>query len=306
MLPSPHTSRRRVLITGGTGLLGKALLEAVPEAMEATATWHRRPPQEWAHRFLPLEVTDPAAVRQLLSETRPNAVIHAASIGAVDEAERDPERVWQINVLGTQHIAEAARRAGAFLVYISSNAVFDGTSPPYREDAPLRPANRYGALKAEAEERIRASAAAHLIVRPILLYGWPFPGGRENVVARWLTDLEQGRTVRAAQDLFSMPLLVTQCAQVIWEALARGLEGFLHVAGADRISLFEFAREVARAFDCPQGLVVPVPGNELPVLAARPPDTSFVTDRVQRDLGIRPIGVREGLQLMRRARIPVA
>ena len=297
-------SGTRVLITGGTGLLGKALLEATPSGWEIFATHCRnQPPVEWESRFSPLDVRQRESVESLFAKIRPDWVIHTASIGSVDEAERNPDAVFAVNVAGTRNIGTACAQTGALLVHISSNAVFDGTDPPYHEASLTRPANQYGTQKIEAEEWIRRHLSRFLIIRPILMYGWPFPGGRDNVVTRWLAHLEQGRTVPAAQDLFSMPLWVGNGAEAIWAAVSQGRQGIYHLAGADPLSLFEFAQETARAFGLEERLVLPATHAELGLPAPRPQNTSFVTTKMEQELGVRPVGVREGLSIMQKSRL---
>lgn len=299
-------NQSRVLVTGGTGLLGKALLESAPPGWTVHATFHRQPPPpEWRGRFLPLELQQEASIARLFQEARPEVVIHAASVGSVDEAERQPEQVQRINLHGTQRIAEACLRDGARLIFISSNAVFDGKNPPYSEKAPVCPINRYGAMKAEAERWLQGTGLSLLVVRPILIYGWPSPGGRENAVTRWVAALERGRRVRVAKDIVSTPLWAGSCAGAIWSALRKELSGILHVAGPDRVSLDEFARETARVFGFDPGWVEPVLNQELGLAAPRPPDTSFDIQRMRSELGVEPLGIREGLAQMARARLPV-
>ncbi|MBZ5557447.1 MAG: SDR family oxidoreductase [Acidobacteriia bacterium] len=293
----------RVLITGGTGLLGHALLQGAPQSCETLATAFRSAPAvEWRARFRPLDVRDARAVDALIADYRPGVVIHAASVGSVDQAEREPDAVRRTNVDGLAAVGRACARAGARLVFISSNAVFDGTHPPYDEQAPRHAVNQYGRLKIEAEEWLEASGLPHAIVRPILMYGWPPAGGRSNVVTRWLADFEAGRPAEVAQDIRSMPLLASNCADAIWAVVRLDRRGIYHVAGADRVTLVEFARETARVFGCSEDLVVPVPSARFTSLAPRPADTSFVLTKMERDLGVRPLGVHEGLVAMRLAR----
>lgn len=292
-------------MTGGTGLLGKTLLETAPEGWDVVATFYNTPPpMAWRSRFQHLDVRDASAVESLMDAVRPTVVIHTASVGSVDEAERSPEAVRRVNVGGTQAVGQACREVGARLIFISSNAVFDGTRPPYDEASPLGAVNQYGLLKIEAETWVRASGLPAVIIRPILMYGWPWPGGRENVVTRWLSRLEGGHSVEAAEDLYSMPLLVTNCAEAIWAAAHQGRTGTFHLAGADRVSLVEFARATARAFDCDEELVQSVPHGRMTGFAPRPVDTSFSTSKMERELGVAPLGVREGLALLQRTRIP--
>ncbi len=297
--------KSRILITGGTGLLGKALLETQPEGTEVLYTAHQTtPPAQWQSRFLPLELRDTASVQTVFEAVRPGVVIHTASIGAVDQAQRNPKVVQEVNVKGTRRIVEAAQEAGAFLVQISTNAVFDGKNPPYREGDERRAVNRYGTMKIEAEDIVQRSGLPHLILRPILLYGWPFPGGRGNVVTRWLETLRGGGSVQVADDLVSMPLYVTDCAKIIWKVAAQRFAGTLHVAGPDRIALVDFARLTARTFGFPCERIIPVSSAQLPVLAPRPQDTSFDTTQLTQALKISPLSCKEGLQQMVQPQIP--
>jgi len=294
---------KTVLITGGTGLLGKTLLEMAPAGLRVFATWHRRPPPvPWQDRFLPLHLHESESVRELFENCRPDAVIHTASIGEVDEAERSPEHVREVNVGGTEAILTACRQRNAELIFISSNAVFDGTQPPYAEGAPLRAVNRYGRIKIEAEQRVGASGLAHLIVRPILLYGWPLEGGRDNAVTRWLKTLQRGEPVRVAEEIVTQPLWVGDCARAVWKALLQRTRGLLHVGGADRVTMPQFAGEVCRLFGLEERLLQPVSGSALSNLAPRPRDTSFDLTRLHQELGIEPLGIREGLTRMRQQR----
>lgn len=290
----------RVLITGGTGLLAKSLIETLPDGIDFRATHHRRmPPAQGCERFRPLEIRDEKSVEELLREFQPQVIIHTASVGSVDEAERDPGTVRSVNVDGTGTLLKFARAFNPFLIHVSSNAVFDGEHPPYAESAPTGAVNRYGRMKIEAEQEVQASGLAALIVRPILMYGWPFPGGRGNVVTRWLEAFEKGEPVKVDREIISMPLYAPNCAEVIWEAVRRRPSGIVHVAGRDRLPLSEFARWVARLFAHPERLVIPVPGSDLNLAAPRPKDTSFETLRMEREFGVTPLGVEEGLKRMR-------
>ena len=168
----------------------------------------------------------------------------------------------------------------------------------------LRAVNRYGAFKIEAEEWVRLKCPVpSATLRPILMYGWPLPGGRQNVVTRWLADLGQGRPIQVARDLDSKPLLARNCAEAVWACVVRRRTGIYHVAGADRLSLLEFARQTARVFGHDERLVRPATPRYLNQFTTRPRDTSYVTTKMEQDLGVRPIGTLEGLAMMRRVGI---
>ncbi len=305
MKPAP------VLITGATGLLGKYLFEAAPPGVQLSGTFHRlTPPPELKSCCFPLDLSsDETVISRLLDQLRPEWVLHTAGVGAVDEAEKNPGPVRRVNVDGTRAIAGWCRRNGAALIAISSNAVFNGENPPYAEDSPRDPINEYGRIKLEAEDAVRASGCRHLIVRPILLYGWPWPGGRQNVVTRWLQAMESAQPVQVDREIHSMPLYARDCAEAIWAAAERETSGTLHLAGPEKIALVEFARAVARQFGHSENLVEPIAASQVNVLAPRPKDTSFITRRLSEELALRPRDVLHGLADMQeqRARVsPVA
>ena len=207
----------RGLVTGGTGLLGKALLFPIPSDIDVVATYYgERNPGHSVVPFYPLDISDADAVNGLFDQVRPDVVIHTAAIGSVDYAECNREEAWAVNVDGTRHVAEACRRHAAKLVFISSNAVFDGEQPLYAEKDSVCPINYYGDLKVEGERVVQEDSNKTAIVRPILMYGWPNPGERGNLVTFWLDKFEKGESIQAVDDVWSKPLQVESCAEVCW------------------------------------------------------------------------------------------
>jgi len=242
-------------------------------------------------------------IEDVFAWARPEVVIHTAGVGSVDFAEKNRSEAYLSSVVGTQIVGQAAGRYGARFIYISSNAVFDGENPFYAEDDPVSPINYYGQLKVEAEEWVKSSGLSYTIVRPILMYGWPFPGGRGNLVTWCISSLEQGQSIKAVDNVFSKPLLVTACAEAIWIIIGRQCNGVYHIAGADHLSLYEFLALAARVFGLNADLVEPVPDAYFSsALAPRPRDTSFSTEKMERELGLKPVKVLDGLEYMKATR----
>ena len=291
----------RILITGGTGLLGQALLNIAPQGIKMAGTYlpGKAPSTELACPFFPLDVRHKDQVEQLFDQVRPDLVIHTASIGSVDYSEHHREESWAVNVGGTQNIGQACARHHAQLIFISSNAVFDGEHPFYAEDAPVNPINYYGQLKVEGEEWVKASGLEYAIVRPILMYGWHLPIERGNWVTSWIRSLSRGERVKVVDDVRSKPLYAPSCAEVIWAIIAQNKTGVYHAAGADHITLYEFALQTAEVFNLDKSLIDPVPSSYFSEIAPRPKDTSFDTTKMENDLGIKAWSVRDGLLHMR-------
>lgn len=291
----------RVLITGVTGLLGQALLQAAEPTEKVFGVYFpaRDLPEPMAAVTRVANVTEPAEMRAAFDWARPDVVIHTAAIGSVDFAEKNREQTRAVNVGGTQVVADLCREFQVRLVYISSNAVFDGLHPFYSETSPVNPINYYGQLKVEAEQVAQASGVPCAIVRPILMYGWPYPGERDNPVVWWVKSLRAHKPLNIVDNVHSNPLPAWSCAEVIWAVVRRNKTGLYHAAGADHLTLYEFAQHTAEVFELDASLLTPVPDSFFPALAPRPQDTSFDTTKMQTDLGLRPVTVREGLVRMK-------
>ncbi len=293
---------KRVLITGGTGILGKALAENCPADTRVFVTYLR----DCWENVLPyparkLDITNKKETFQAVMEwARPDVVIHAAGIGNVDFAEHNHSLARKINVAGTKNIIAACRRNNSRLIYISTNAVFDGKKPPYAEDSERLPVNYYGRLKVEAEDLVSNSGLKYSIVRAILMYGWHFQNSRYNPVTNWLRLLCEGKTIKVVNDRYSQPLFAEDCAKVIWKIVDAERTGIYHVSGADHVSLYEFAVKTAEIFGFSKKLIKPVPSSYFPEIAPRPVDTSFSTNKIRQELKMHPSGIESGLKRMKK------
>lgn len=287
------------LITGGTGLLGQGLLATIPDDWSVVSA-QRRPFRSEIAGVEPvtLDVRSRSAVDALFASRRIDAVIHTAGIASVDYAEQHVEEAIESNVTGTRNIAESCRASGARLVYVSTNAVFDGTRAPYGESDLVNPLNAYGRMKVACEQLVRETIDDCVIVRPIFMYGWPHPMGRPNMVT-WVIDrLTRGDTIPVVDDVFENPLYNVHGGRAIWEILARDIHGIVHLAGRNVVSRFELARLVAEVFDLDASCIRAVSSDYFADIAPRPRNTSFVTARMESDLDIEPLSLGDGLRTM--------
>lgn len=288
----------KILVTGGSSLLGKALLETAPNDIDTEATWYTN---YVLPGMLRLDITDDKQVKYVISNIRPNVIIHCAGIAAVDYSELYVQETRISNVIGTKNIIDAAKLIKAKLVYISTNAVFDGEKAPYKEDDERQPVSLYGKIKKEVEDTITANMADYLIIRPILLFGWPWPGGRQNWVTRVIQSLERGLPMKIVDDTISQPFYVKSCAEAIWELLADNSRGIFHLGGPDKMSLYDLAIKTAKSFSLNDSLISRASSADFKTLAPRPRDTHFCLDKVK-DLGIKLTTVEAGLMDMQQHR----
>ena len=293
-------SQKVILITGGTGLLGKGMEETMPPGWRIISV-HQRPyrVKDSKAKHSLLDIRDKRAVDRLFAKQRFDAVIHAAGIASVDYVEKHYAESLESNIVGTLNITSACRRSGTYLSYISTNAVFDGQDAPYREKALVAPINKYGQLKVECERLVTETLARYSIVRPILMYGWNHPVCRPNT-ATWIYDkLLRGETISLVTDVQENPLYNLECGRCLWAVVHKRPGGIFHLAGRDSVNRYEFAQRIAAVFGFDASLLHPVESSYFKDIAPRPPDTTFVTRRMERDLGIVPISLEQGLRYMK-------
>ena len=158
----------RALVIGASGQVGAALLEALARRdHEAAGTYARHPVPGLA----PLDLTDPAAVERAIAAARPDWILCAGALTAVDYCEEHPDEAIAINRDGALAAARAAQRAGAGFVFFSTEYVFDGTRGPYAEEDPANPLSQYGRSKWEGERAVLTEVGRALVVRTTVVYG---------------------------------------------------------------------------------------------------------------------------------------
>jgi dTDP-4-dehydrorhamnose reductase len=214
----------KLLVTGGAGYLGSEVCRVAAErGDDVLATQFRvRPP---FGRAVPLDVRDAAACDRVLTRHGPEVVIHTAYVQNGPDAEATIVR-------GSRAVAAAAHRAGARLVHLSTDLVFDGEQgAPYDEDAEPRPVLDYGAAKLEAERLVVHAHPDALLVRTSLLYGKPGP--------------QEALALRDDVDFYTDEI---RCPTRVGDLAAALLElGALHVAAAEACSRYAFAQHLREA-----------------------------------------------------------
>ncbi|OGW90164.1 MAG: hypothetical protein A3A73_00860 [Omnitrophica bacterium RIFCSPLOWO2_01_FULL_50_24] len=291
-----------ILITGITGLLGSALCEQAEKncSIHGIYLGQYKVMDTPSVRYSVCDVCDRDALFGLLDRDDIECVIHTAGIASVDDCEQKPELAHRSNVIGTKNVIELVRAKNARLVYISSNAVFDGTKPPYSEEDTPHPINRYGALKVECERLVRENVQNHLVVRPILMYGLNRPQERKSFLMWILETLKSGKQINLVNDVYENPLLTNRCADAIWRLIERGKSGIYHIAGKDILNRYEAGLNIARVFGLDPDLMTAVPSSFFPSLAPRPRNTSYTTAKIERELKVKPLGFEEGCLFLKK------
>lgn len=245
----------KVLITGGSGMLGQDLVCTVPGGVEVIAL-----------NSIEFNVADLELVRKRIKQIMPDKVIHCAAWTDVDGCEKDPEKAQQINYFGTCNVGELCKEFNIPVCYISTDFVFDGMkSTPYFEEDCTNPLSVYGRTKLMGEEWIKKNLTAWFIVRTSWLFG--FSG--KNFVATMLRLAKEHSPVKVVNDQRGTPTFTLDLAQGIWALVLGERFGLYHVTSAGNCSWYEFACEIFKAAGIKKE-VVPITSNELNRPAKRP------------------------------------
>jgi dTDP-4-dehydrorhamnose reductase len=268
-------SNRRVLVTGGAGLVGSALLANAPPATDLHATRRRTPVTTVeSHR---VDLADVAAADELLADLRPDLVIHTA-YGRSD-GERDI-------VAATRALAVAARRHGCALLHLSTDVVFDGEHAPYAEGDPPGPVDTYGRQKAQAERDVATAVPDATIVRTSLVAR----AAPLDHSSRWVAEtLRRGEPLRLFADVLRCPIRVDDLAAALWElaALARpDRAGTWHVVGPEALTRYTLGLLIAAHLGLDAADITPSASTEQP--EPPPRDLRLSSARADRLLCARP------------------
>jgi dTDP-4-dehydrorhamnose reductase len=262
----------RVLVTGARGQIGREVVDAFA-GHEVIAADHAT-----------LDVADRDAVLQAISETAPDVIVHAAAWTAVDACEGDPDRAFRVNAMGTRNVAEGAGRVGAWLCYLSTDYVFDGTKlEPYVEWDTPNPVSVYGRSKLGGEHEIVGDCAT--IVRT----SWVCGLHGNNMVKTILRLAGQHETLTFVDDQRGQPSFADDLAPMIRRLVVERRPGLFHVTNQGAVSWFEFARSVLEVADLDPGRVRPIATADLEPPRPAPRPTNSVLENAALRLGDVPL-----------------
>jgi dTDP-4-dehydrorhamnose reductase len=214
----------KALIVGSAGQLGRALQATAPIGTEITALTRGD-----------LDVTDADAVMRMVEVNQPDVIFNAAAYTAVDKAESEPEQARGVNATAVAHLVAAANVAGATLVQVSTDFVFDGQSArAYKPDDSAHPISIYGQTKYEGEQAIGKEA---LIVRT----GWVYATTGHNFVRTMLRLMGEREELRIVCDQIGTPTYAPGLASTLWALVAHGAQGIWHHSDAGTASWYDFA-----------------------------------------------------------------
>ena len=261
-----------LLVTGAAGMLGRDLMRVARRVGMDAAGLARAE----------LDITDAAAIEAALARLRPRAIVNCAAWADVDGAEQHAQQARAVNAGGAANLARAAATAGAPLVHISTDYVFDGNAPrdeagaprPYFESDPTAPRSVYGQTKLAGEQAVLAASPRHTVVRS----SWLFGTGGANFADTMIGLAGEREAVQVVTDQVGCPTWTGHLAPALLGLLEREVTGLVHLAGSGHVSWRDFAVEIFRQaeLDC---RVEPASSAQLARRAPRPSWSALASER---------------------------
>jgi dTDP-4-dehydrorhamnose reductase len=266
-----------VLVTGSNGQLGMELRELAPSHPDLRVIFTD---------LAELDITDPVQVRRFIFDERPDVVINCAAYTAVDKAETEAAQAMLINGTAVGNLAVAAKQAGASMVQISTDYVFDGNaSRPYAEDTPMTPVSAYGKSKAAGETILRSTGADGVIFRT----SWLYSSYGVNFVKTILKAGPERGHLDVVCDQIGSPTYARDLARVIMDLLyeiknIRGMNLF-HYANAGVASWYDFAMAI-RDMAALNFTISPITTDKYPARAQRPFYSVLDKEKIMEQFGV--------------------
>lgn len=277
-------SKRRILVTGGTGQVGTELRRHIwPEDIQLVAPTRQE-----------LDLSNCDQVEQYVSAGDFSAVINSGAYTAVDRAETDILATWKVNALAPAAIAAATRNRNIPLVQLSTDYVFDGTKDgPYLENDPVAPLGVYGASKEAGEQAVRSGNPRHIILRT----AWVVSAHGNNFVKTMLRLGAERSLIRVVDDQRGCPTSASDIATALAAIILRSINdesaptGTYNFVNGGDATWYDLAREVflqSRNAGYTVPALEPIRTKEYPTPAKRPPNSRLSTEKLIHDFGIEP------------------
>ena len=251
----------KVLVTGVAGQLGYDVVKEL----------QKRNIEALGVDIADFDLTDKEAVLSYIKNAAPTCIVHCAAYTNVNKAEEDAETAYAVNVLGTRHIAMAAKEADAKLMYISTDYAYDGEKDGvYDADDPKNPLGAYGRTKYLGEEECIKYVSKLFIVR----LSWVFGKNGNNFVKTMLRLAETKKELGVVADQTGSPTYTPDAAVLICDMIATDKYGAYNVSNEGYCSWFDFASEIMKQSG-KEMAILPITTAEYPTPAKRPMNSCF-------------------------------
>lgn len=295
----------KILVTGANGLLGQQLIGLLLKQTDATIVATGKGDNRISFTndarfsYYPLDITDGVTASAFYEEQAPNIIIHTAAMTNVDECEENKVHCWNVNVTATRFLIDAAKKFRPYIIFLSTDFVFDGLKGPYTEDDIVGPVNYYGSSKVAGEKAIEESGLPGAIVRTCLVYGDTADDQRITMISRVKNNLRENKKIQIVADQYRTPTFVEDLAQGIVLLVQKKANGIFHISGKEFLTPYDMAIQIAENYNLDTSLIEKVNSTTFSQPAMRPFKTGFIIDKAESQLGYSPLSFAGALKKLK-------
>lgn len=288
-----------ILITGGSGRLGNNLTRFLLEYnYEIHYTFNTYPCNISGAVWHKVDITNKEKISKLIKKSNPDTVIHTSAVTNLELCENNKKLAYEVNVKGTKNIVNACKETNSKIIYISTSNVFSGEKNIYYEDDLPKPSNYYAFTKLIGENTVSESGLPFLILRTDQLYFWTNRIEKKTFVERVLDKLIKNEHVEVFVDWYNTPTFIPNFSYVAFKLIRKNKCGIYHVVGSDYVNRYEWALEIANVFGHDKTLIHPTLSSKTGMKAKRG-NVHLSNTKVTNESGVKLLGIREGLNLMK-------
>lgn len=272
----------KILITGGSGLLGQYLNMAISQNHNILTFYHSNVGNCADFNSIKIDLLDTIELNRIFADFKPDVVIHTAAISyAILPEGISQKHVYDLNVTATKNIAELCEKLNSKLIYTSTDLVYAGyRGSMLKEDAKLIPVSLYAETKLMGEIKIQQTFDNYIILRTALLFAFGINHSK-NHFHQMHKDLQQGKPVKLFTDQFRTPLSLIEASRIINEIVSSDIKSeVINFGGLERVSRYELGERLCEIAKIDKNLLTKISMDDVPGLQ-KVEDVSMNTDKLQ-------------------------
>jgi len=283
----------KVLVTGSAGLVGRQVVKDLSNSHQVFSCYNESKPEYGDS--VKMDLKNREMISSILTEKKPDIVIHLGAMTGVDLCEKEKTSASEINTKATEIIAKECSKLNSFLVYVSTDYVFDGNLGMYKEDDVTNPLGFYGKSKLEGEKVVQNFSTNWCIARTSTPFG--LHSTKKSFPMWVIENLQKQKQIDVLTDQFTSPTYVPNLSRMLIEISERRITGIIHVAGASKTSRYQMASMVSDKLNLDGTLLKQISMNKMKWVAQRPKDSSLDVSRASSILNEKPQKIDQSLNL---------
>ena len=287
----------KILVTGASGLVGHQLVKDLSSSSDVYSCYNKSKPE--FGNPTKMDLLNHNMISDVLLETKPDVVIHLGAMTGVDLCEKEQSNAFEINSKATKIIAEKCKELNSFLIYVSTDYVFDGFSNMYKENDTSNPISTYGKSKLDGEKMVKEFSSDWCIARTSTPFG--IHPTKKSFPIWIIENLEQKNQINVLTDQITSPTYIPNLSKMLIEIAERKITGILHVSGASNMSRYDMACKIADKFNYDQSILKPATMNDMNWVAKRPKNSSLDVSMAVSILHEKPQTIEDSIELFTNA-----